>query len=355
MSVHDISKISSAPIPGSPLVEAVRAGADAQYQEAVKLHLHIKSQLEATATALMETCRGLKEMRDSQRYKALGHERFESYTEEMLGIKERQAYYYISTYENLGAEVIEENAALGITKLRLLAEVTPLDRADFLEDNDLAGMSTAEIREAVKERNGLREQLSMYQNADGGESGTDERSAWLEHQLAAEKEARAKAEEELEERLEEEKKAALEEARATFAKEREKELSAAREAGAEEGMAAAAADLQKKIDKAKKDAVKEAQAAAKAEQEAAMAVERAEKDAALERAAAAEKQLKIAASTESTRFMLLFEQMGATFEAMLAQTAALADQGSVDGAAKLEKALHRALGDWQSRLEYAAS
>ncbi len=135
-------------------------------QQAMELHMSILAHKELAAQHLVEFCRGLKEMRDGEGYRALGYERFEEYTEAMVDIKGRQAYYYISTYERLGAAVLSENAGLGITKLRLLAEVTAMDRGEFIAENDLDGMTVDEVRAAILERNGLREQLSLLEEAE---------------------------------------------------------------------------------------------------------------------------------------------------------------------------------------------
>lgn len=145
-----------------------------EQKEALDLHIKIKTNLEMAASALIDACQGLKEMKEGNRYTALGFEKFEEYTESALGIKARMAYYYISTYDRLGPETIKQNAALGISKLRLLSEVTPFERESFMEDNDLAGMSVEEIKEAVKERNGLREQLSMFQENSNAEPEDEE-------------------------------------------------------------------------------------------------------------------------------------------------------------------------------------
>ena len=80
------------------------------YNEAVELHSKIMANAELAAGALLEMCQGLKEMRDKELYKALQMETFDEYCESKVGIKARQAYTYISTYERLGSSVLQSNA-----------------------------------------------------------------------------------------------------------------------------------------------------------------------------------------------------------------------------------------------------
>ena len=101
-------------------------------------------------------------MRDTGQYKALGFEKFEEYTEQACRIKKRQAYNYIATYERLGGTFLQSNAQLGITKLQLLTEVCAVDRADFVEQNDLEGMSVSEIKKLIAENKEYAEQISMF-------------------------------------------------------------------------------------------------------------------------------------------------------------------------------------------------
>lgn len=322
---------------------------DAGKDEALELHLRIRANLEMAATSLLEACRGLKEMKEGNRYRALGYERFEDYTESALGIKSRQAYYYIQALDRLGPQLVEEHAGLGITKLRLLTEVSPLEREDFLDSNDLAGMSVKEIEAAVKERNGLREQLSLFQNKE--DDTADERSVWLENQLEAEKEARATLEGEMAEKLAAEREDAAEAARAELEKKQEEKLKEARREAREKAEKAA----EKKIASAKAEAEEAARAELEQRLAEQVAAERAERDAAAARAAELEKKLEVAASAETTAFALLFEQQQEVFTKMLAQITALAEKGSADQAAKLENALRGALARMGEMVDYAVS
>lgn len=136
----------------------------AEYREATALHRKIMANAEIVAGALLEMCQGLKEMRDKKLYLQLNMSTFESYCEEKVGIKARQAYTYISTYEKLGSTVLQSNANLGITKLELIAQLPALDRATELAEGTFDGMSVKEIRELVKKSKEQAEQLESLFN-----------------------------------------------------------------------------------------------------------------------------------------------------------------------------------------------
>lgn len=128
---------------------------------ALSTHQKIITAEQTAANAMISLCENLKLMRDKHLYEALGFETFDTYTEQACGIKRRQAYNYISTYEKLGGTVLQSNAQLGITKLQLLTEVCAVDRDDFIADNDLAGMSVKEIKELVEKSKQQGEQLAL--------------------------------------------------------------------------------------------------------------------------------------------------------------------------------------------------
>ncbi len=128
---------------------------------ALSTHQKIITAEQTAANAMISLCENLKLMRDKHLYEALGFETFDTYTEQACGIKRRQAYNYISTYEKLGGTVLQSNAQLGITKLQLLTEVCAVDRDDFVAENDLAGMSVKEIKELVEKSKQQGEQLAL--------------------------------------------------------------------------------------------------------------------------------------------------------------------------------------------------
>lgn len=128
---------------------------------ALSTHQKIITAEQTAANAMISLYENLKLMRDKHLYEALGFETFDTYTEQACGIKRRQAYNYISTYEKLGGTFLQSNAQLGITKLQLLTEVCAVDRDDFVAENDLAGMSVKEIKELVEKSKQQGEQLAL--------------------------------------------------------------------------------------------------------------------------------------------------------------------------------------------------
>ncbi|MBQ9461170.1 MAG: DUF3102 domain-containing protein [Clostridia bacterium] len=125
------------------------------------LHLRIIDSGARAADAYCEMCRNLKMMRDGGYYIYLGYESFEEYTAKELGFKTRQAYNYIQQYEKLGEPFLQSNAKLGVTKLSLLVSIPALERDDFVEKNDLAGMSVSEVKKLVAENDRRGEQLTL--------------------------------------------------------------------------------------------------------------------------------------------------------------------------------------------------
>ncbi len=130
-------------------------------REAVETHYEIRKNAEITANALTEFCKGLKKMRDKKLYAELGCETFEEYAKKFFGLAQRQAYNYIQALENLGEPLLQSNANLGITKLKILSEIPRLECAEFIENNDVAEMSVRELKEAVAKATAAEEQLSF--------------------------------------------------------------------------------------------------------------------------------------------------------------------------------------------------
>lgn len=135
-------------------------------EQAKELHKSIVYNYRAAAHHLVEAAKCLKEMRDTKAYLSLGMESFEDYTEQMAGIKARQAYTYIATLERLGQPMMEEQSSIGITKLSLLAEITPVEREAFAAENDLAGMTVKEIEELIAENTRRGEQISLFEEKE---------------------------------------------------------------------------------------------------------------------------------------------------------------------------------------------
>lgn len=147
------------------LMLADNSGLTVEQQQFKDLHERICYNARKSAEHLIEMASGIREMRDSKRYKAAGFEDFEDYTLNALGIKERQAYNYISVIEKLPEEFIRAHATIGVTKLALLTSVSEEERKEILEKIDLDTANTVEINAAVKvaieERNKAQEQLTL--------------------------------------------------------------------------------------------------------------------------------------------------------------------------------------------------
>lgn len=141
------------------LINTTATLAETKEERANALHASIMLNQRMLATALVNVCQNLKTMRDEKLYLSLGCSSFEQYTEEKAGIKSRQAYAYISTYEKLGNKFIEANESLGITKLELISQVSALDREEITESAE--ELTVRELKEEVKRLQGRGEQLSF--------------------------------------------------------------------------------------------------------------------------------------------------------------------------------------------------
>ena len=216
--------------------------------KAIEIHNNIVSSMKTAATAMVTLCENLKRMRDTQNYKAIGFEKFEDYTEQACGIKKRQAYNYIQTYERLGGTFLQSNAQLGITKLQLLTEVCAVDRADMIEQNDLEGMSVAEVKKLVAENKEFSEQISIFKENEAERDRTIER---------LEDENRELRERPVEVAVQQPSQADIE----TAVTERTKQL----EKDYKEKLKKAKEQVQKKADADKEKAINEARTAAKTE------------------------------------------------------------------------------------------
>lgn len=139
-------------------------GIGKNYEEALRTHQRIRANGEICAQALLEVCRDLKKMRDERLYTDLGYDTFDSYCENMAGIKSRMAYNYISVYERLGPSVLQSNANLGITKLELIAGMNPVERTEMLARGEFENMSTSEIKDLIKKNREMGEQISLLEN-----------------------------------------------------------------------------------------------------------------------------------------------------------------------------------------------
>ena len=315
--------------------------------QAMGLHYEIIAAAQAAANSLLDLGRKLKRMRDTGGYICLGFETFAQYTKQAVGIRQRQAYNYITVVENVPARLVEENAAAGVTKLALLAKLGPADQQEVA--GELADITVKELQSLIEEKNGLAEQLSMMQSEAPVEDRAEEvdmdaiRAEMLEKARAeVSADHRHELEKALQEqgaKLEEERKAAELHAAAQAKKEAERK--------AREKAALAKADAARKAEEdiaaARRDAAEEARR--QQEEKDREALEQARRDAEAARARAEEtaRQLDLAASEDSVRFALLFEQLQDAAQKMLDLIDAMNADGRTGEAERLHTALTGAL------------
>lgn len=310
-------------------------GATPEQQQAVAMHYEIVEAARQTANSLLELGRKLKRMKDSGLYKTLGYESFGDYTEQAVGIRQRQAYNYISVVESLPARLIEENAAAGVTKLALLSKLGPEDREEVA--GDLANITVKQLEQLIAEKKSLEEQLSIFQQ----EAEAEPEPAPEVDTEAVREQVRAELQADYDKEIEAMQAAAMSKAEEA-AKEAKEELRKVKE-----DMTKRVAELEKahrkELDRAKAEA---AAAAAKEQQDKAAAqvaaAEKAEEEA-KQKAEAMAKQLALANDEDGLRFSLLFEEMQEKVNAMLELAGKIKDNGNPDRAEKYLAALTRGL------------
>lgn len=325
--------------------------------QAVGLHYEIVAAAQAAASSLLALGRKLKQMRDTGGYKRLGFETFADYTEQAVGIRQRQAYNYISVVENVPARLVEENAAAGVTKLALLGRMAPADQRE-VAGQDLANITVAELKKLVEERNGLSEQLSMIQDtarpaaeaesyevdmealrAQALEQARAEVAA--EHRKELAEQSRRLQQDHLEEMDRQMHKVAADQQDALECRMREYRQSTDREA--EEKIKKAKAEAAQAAEKK----LEEEREAARRDQEekdrAALEAARQEAEAARTQAEETARKLQLTASEESIRFAMLFEQLQGAAGAMMDLVDDLTAAGRAKESDKLRTALTGAL------------
>ena len=130
-------------------------------QKAYDTHARILANGQVMARALVDVCHDLKTMRDEGLYTELGYDTFEEYAEQACGIKQRQAYSYISAYEKLGQKYMADHADLGITKLELISQINSYEREEFAADVDLESATVRELKAEVERYKKQTEQLTF--------------------------------------------------------------------------------------------------------------------------------------------------------------------------------------------------
>lgn len=310
------------------------AGETPEQAEAIGLHYEIMSAAQTAASSLLDLGRKLKRMRDTGRYKALGFATFGDYTEQAVHIRQRQAYTYISVVEKLPAQLIEENAAAGITKLALLSKLGPQDREEVA--GELANITVTELQALIDEKNGLAEQLSMLQETPAAEATAEEVDMEAELKKAADAaraEERAKGQ------------ATVDDLKKQFAKEKQELESAANQRAAKEAETARRDGEEKVRAKMKEMNEQLREMEEKYQRELKQVRQQAEEQSC---------QHKRTQPPADARFGVLFEELQRNADVILDMLETMAVDGKTEDAAKYGKALAGALRAMADQAEEAA-
>ena len=133
-------------------------------EKAMKLHQRIMASGTLAAQNLWEMAKALKEMRDGKLYKSLGYQNFESYCENMVGMKRRNAYNYISVVEKISSENVQTFAHFGMGKLTLLAALSEEKQTEIAQTVDLESVTVRQLKEEI---NKLKGEKMIIENEKG--------------------------------------------------------------------------------------------------------------------------------------------------------------------------------------------
>ena len=306
---------------------------------ALALHYEIATAARAAADSLLDLGRKIKRMRDTNGYKALGFETLGDYTKTAIGLNQRQAYNYIAVVEKLPAQLVDQNAAAGVTKLALLAQLTDGERQQVVAETDLQDVTVKELQEKIKEleekNSGYAEQLCLLQSTTQPEAD----------ELTEEQQKRF---DEMQARMEEaEKKRSDAEKAAKKADKNAKKLKS--------DLANEKAQRETLIEKARRDgaedARKAAEEAARAQAEKALEAEKAARQQAEANAEELAKQLKVVGDEDTLRFSLLFDRVQGDVDEVLTLCDELRGDGKTEKAGKFSAALRKALESLAAAIE----
>lgn len=306
-----------------------------EQNEALNLHYEIIAKGNLAASAMVDFCQNLKRMRDERKYLLLGHETFEEYVEQDVGIKQRQAYTYIQALESLGEKYLQSNASLGISKLGMLAALPWYERREVEENNDVAEMSTRELKETISKLHEAQEQLTLItaerdelaKNSQEHEDLSDTvRRLREELKAASEKPAATVMREPTAEEIKQYTAAAIEKERAKAKKDKEKAIAEAEKRVRDAAEKSAADELGRKTEELEKKYKAVLDAAEKEKSELVGRLEKVEKDA------------KLTASPEVAKFSVYFDSIQKYINVMRDIIASMDDETT---AAKLRAAMQK--------------
>ena len=306
-----------------------------EQNEALNLHYEIIAKGNLAASAMVDFCQNLKRMRDERKYLLLGHETFEEYVEQDVGIKQRQAYTYIQALESLGEKYLQSNANLGISKLGMLAALPWYERREVEENNDVAEMSTRELKETISKLHEAQEQLTLItaerdelaKSSQEHEDLSDTvRRLREELKAASEKPAATVMREPTAEEIKQYTVDAIEKERAKAKKDREKAIAEAEKRVRDAAEKSAADELGRKTEELEKKYKAVLDAAEKEKSELTGRLEKVEKDA------------KLTASPEVAKFSVYFDSVQKYINVMRDIIASMDDETT---AAKLRAAMQK--------------
>lgn len=306
-----------------------------EQNEALNLHYEIIAKGNLAASAMVDFCQNLKRMRDERKYLLLGHETFEEYVEQDVGIKQRQAYTYIQALESLGEKYLQSNANLGISKLGMLAALPWYERREVEENNDVAEMSTRELKETISKLHEAQEQLTLItaerdelaKSSQEHENLSDTvRRLREELKAASEKPAATVMREPTVEEIKQYTADAIEKERAKAKKDKEKAIAEAEKRVRDAAEKSAADEFGRKTEELEKKYKAVLDAAEKEKSELVGRLEKIEKD------------TKLTASPEVAKFSVYFDSIQKYINVMRGIIASMDDETT---AAKLRDAMQK--------------
>lgn len=319
-----------------------------EQREAAAIHFEIVAAAENVINSVLDLGRKLKRMRDTGGYKVLGFDSLGEYTKAAVNIDQRQAYNYIRVVETLPARLIEENAAAGVTKLALLAQLTPKDREEVAGEGQLANITVTELNAIIREKNGLAEQLTMLQEAKEAAPAVEAKATEIDTE-----EIRRQAAEETRQQMERawaDERAKLEAAAAekinsaTLAA--EKAAAAELRRAKEEAKRKAEDNAKAHIEKARREGAQEAEREQERKYKARLeAAEQARREAEQE-AEKARKQLALSSEEEAVEFRTFFAQLGEIVGKMQELADTMREKGKAEEATKYLQALAAGLEEY---------
>lgn len=306
-----------------------------EQNEALNLHYEIIAKGNLAASAMVDFCQNLKRMRDERKYLLLGHETFEEYVEQDVGIKQRQAYTYIQALESLGEKYLQSNASLGISKLGMLAALPWYERKEVEENNDVAEMSTRELKEAISKLHEAQEQLTLItaerdelakSSQEHEDLSNTVRRLREELKAVSEKPAATIMREPTAEEIKQYTVDAIEKERAKAKKDKEKAIAEAEKRARDAAEKSAAAELGRKTEELEQKYKAVLDAAEKEKSELVGRLEKIEKD------------TKLTASPEVAKFSVYFDSIQKYINVMRDIIASMDDETT---AAKLRAAMQK--------------